>query len=166
LDADPRAFEKEKDFVGELIGVVISGSSEKPDEPIMLSLLVGFDHGAGRVAGIELDGRIRQRAAAFEFVRQHVFDEVDPGIDLLLRIIEILGEDAIEDFVAFVCELLDVGDDQVIFRSEMPVQCHLICKCSLCDRLDTDCVHTVPVEKFASREQNPFPRRLGSALPL
>ena len=108
--------------------------------------------------GIELDRGVGKRAAALEFVRQHVFDVIDPGIEPLLRIVGVVGDDALPNLIALARELGDVGNDQIVFRLEVPVKRHLVREGRFGDRLDADRMQAVAVEKLPRNEQNTLAR--------
>ena len=115
LDVDPRAFEKQKHFVRQKLRVAIPRGLEKFYEIGPLAAFIGFDQSSRGMFGVKLDCGICDGAATFELIRQDVFDVIDPGIEALLRIAGVFRKYPLPDLVAFVCELFDIGHDQIFF---------------------------------------------------
>ncbi len=114
LKADAGAFEEQKHFIRKDFRVAIARRAKHLDETVMLPLLVGFDHGASRMVGVELNGCISESAPALELIGEHVFDIIDPRAELFFRRARFFSKQAIENFDVFAGKLLHVGNDEVV----------------------------------------------------
>src|SRR4029078_12327159 len=78
------------------------------------------------------------------------------------RIAGAVGRNSLPDDIALARELIDISDDQIVFRFEMAIERHLVGQSCIHDRFDADGVQSVAVEKIACNEQNTlawWPRR-------
>ncbi len=149
-----------KHFIRKDFRLAITCSPEDLDEAIVLSLLVGFDHRPGGMAGIEFHGGIGEGAPAFELVGENVLDVIDPSGEFFLGRAPSFAKQVIENFDIFVRKLLDIGDDEVILRAKVPVERHLVRQRGFSDRLDPDRVHAKSIEKLAGCNDDPLARWL------
>ena len=107
----------------------------------------------------QLHGRIGNGAAAVAAVGKYPLDVLDPALELRVRVTGIGAREPLPDLVALLGELSQVGRDELVLGTEMPVKRHLIRGGGFRDRFDPHGADAVAIEEFPGSSQNAVARR-------
>jgi hypothetical protein len=151
-------FEKQRQGIGEQIGLCDPGGSAKPRQAVALRRLECLDDASRRMIALsQLNRRIGYVAAA-AIADRALCAATNPSMKLRKRVTGIGGLKPVPDRLGVSGDLAKAGDDQIILRPEVPIQGHLVGPRRIGDRINADPSDPMFAKQIPGRADDAFPR--------
>jgi hypothetical protein len=151
-------FEKQRQGVGEQIGLRNPGIPAEPRQAVALRRLEFLDDVSRRMIALgQLDRHIGHVAAAAIAARA-LGAATNPGMKLRQRVIGMGGFKSIPDRLGVSGDVAQARNHQIVLRAEVTIQCHLVGPRHICNRVNADPSDPVFAKEIPGRADDALPR--------
>lgn len=159
LNVGAGALEEEEELIGQSIGLEVSRVGAKLHQPRSVVGLAFLDDDARRVVLLgKLDGGIRHRTAAVNFVAKLISRRFDKGPQLRIGIAGVRPHHLLVTRESRGSHAAQIFSDQQILRLEVTVERHLVGLSRGRDLVDAHAANSPGIEEVTGRIEDAFAR--------